>query len=132
MNKTATILSREEALALPLAERPLNYRLSSEMYHDIWAAIGDASTCGNDAERAGDIATKLCLRVAEELEKQSASRDAEAWRKLIEEMGAFEDDSFTKIEITGDDATRTWHVKIGKQTGWGNSIMEALFNAAKG
>lgn len=77
MNKTAAIMSESEALALPLAERPLCYRISSEMYHAVFEAIGEASMCWNpkpsnevfDSERASNVAVRLCLKIAEDIEK---------------------------------------------------------------
>ena len=74
---TATVMSREEAMALPLNERPLCYRLSSELYHAVFEAIGEASMCWNPrpsnevfaSEQAADVATRLCFKIAEEIEK---------------------------------------------------------------
>lgn len=74
---TATILSHEEAMALPISKRPLAFRLSSEMYHDTFYAIGGASMCWNptpnkeifDASRAEKIAVDLCFKIANETEK---------------------------------------------------------------
>lgn len=73
---TATIMSKEEAMALPLKERPLNYRISSEMYHAVFEAVGEASMCWNprpsnevfDTEQASDIAARLCFKIADEIE----------------------------------------------------------------
>ncbi len=78
---TATILSKEEAMALPLNKRPLNYRISSDVYHAVFEAIGAASMCWNptpsneifDSEAASKIAINLCLRIADELESKSAT-----------------------------------------------------------
>lgn len=77
---TAEIMSREEAIKLPLNKRPLNYRISSEMYMAVWGAIGEATLCWSaahppsvvvDYERASEIVVRLCFKIAEELEKQS-------------------------------------------------------------
>jgi hypothetical protein len=76
---TATVMSREEAMALPLKDRPLNYRISSEMYHAVFEAIGEASGCWVDgkiptgvfdSDRASKIATDLCFKIANELEAE--------------------------------------------------------------
>ena len=82
---TAKILSDDEISALPPNERPLIRRISSEMYHGIssemyhavWQAIGEASmqwsprpTGVFDSSGASKIATELCLKIAEELEKK--------------------------------------------------------------
>lgn len=76
---TAEVMSKEEALALPLEKRPLCYRISSEIYHAVFEAIGEASLCwsepsvGNfDSEHASQIATDLCFKIAHELEKRPA------------------------------------------------------------
>lgn len=74
---TATILSKDEAMALPLNKRPLNYRISGDMYSAVFEAIGEASTTwksemGNEvfnAEHAEKIAVNLCFKIAEEVEK---------------------------------------------------------------
>lgn len=73
---TATIMSKEEAMALPLNKRPLNYRISSDMYHAVFEAIGAASMCWQplpgdqvfDSSRAEKIAVQLCFKIANELE----------------------------------------------------------------
>lgn len=74
---TATIMSKDEAMSLPLKERPLNYRLSSDMYHAVFEAVGHASVCWNprpsnevfDASEAEKCAVDLCFKIANEIEK---------------------------------------------------------------
>lgn len=74
---TATIMSKEEAMKLPIKDRPLCFRISSEIYHSVFEAIGAASMCwkprhGNQvfsSEEASNIATDLCFKIANELEK---------------------------------------------------------------
>lgn len=80
---TADIMSREEAMALPLEERPLCYRISSEMYHAVFEAIGEASMCWNprpsevfDSEQASGVAVRLCFKIAEEIGKDRKRDDA--------------------------------------------------------
>lgn len=76
---TATILSNEEALALPLKERPINHRISSEMYHAVFEHIGEASMAWSpntgsavfNSEMASDVAVRLCFKIANELEKST-------------------------------------------------------------
>ena len=75
---TAIIMSEAEAMALPLKERPIRYRLSSEMYHAVWEAIGAASMCWSPrpstevfhSEKASKIAIDLCFKIANELESK--------------------------------------------------------------
>ena len=75
---TATIMSKEEAMKLPLKKRPLCFRISSEIYHAVFESIGAASMCWNplpgkqvfDSTKASEIATNLCFKIAEELEKK--------------------------------------------------------------
>ena len=75
---TATIMSKEEAMLLPVKDRPLNFRISSALYHAVFEAIGEASMCwkpntGNAvfaSEQASDVAVRLCFKIAEELEKR--------------------------------------------------------------
>ncbi len=76
---TATVMSREEAMALPVEQRPICYRISSQIYHAIFASIGAASLCWNpipvgdfDSAAASKIAADLCLKIAEELKEASA------------------------------------------------------------
>ena len=72
----ATVMSKEEAMKLPIKERPLCFRLSSEIYHAVFESIGQASMCWNpipskeifSPEEAEEIAVKLCFKIAEELE----------------------------------------------------------------
>jgi len=75
---TADVMSKEEAMALPVEKRPLCYRISSEMYHAVFEAVGEASMCWNprpssevfDSEHASRVATDLCFKIANELEKR--------------------------------------------------------------
>lgn len=77
---TTTILSKEEVSDLPQEKKPLNYRISSEMYEAVFQAIGAASMCWSgtpkgvfQAEKASQIAVELCFKIANELEaKQKA------------------------------------------------------------
>lgn len=74
---TATIMSKAEAMKLPLKKRPICFRISSEMYHAVWEAIGAASMCWKPrpskevfaSEEASQIAMDLCFKIANELEK---------------------------------------------------------------
>lgn len=81
---TATVMSEEEAMALPLKERPLCYRLSSDIYHAVFEAIGAASMCWThympdeqvfDSTKAEKIAVDLCFKIAEEIEKINKNID---------------------------------------------------------
>lgn len=74
---TANIMSKEEAMKLPLNERPICFRISSEMYRAVFESIGEASMCWKprpgkevfQSEQASDIALRLCFKIAEEIEK---------------------------------------------------------------
>lgn len=78
---TAIIMSKEEAMKLPLEKRPLCFRISSEMYMAVWEAIGSATNCFKPKlnkrefnkkfipEKASNIVVDLCFKIAEELEK---------------------------------------------------------------
>lgn len=74
---TATIMSHDEAMTLPLKDRPLNHRISGEMYHAVFEAIGEASTCWNprpsgevfSSEEAADVAVRLCFKIAKETDR---------------------------------------------------------------
>lgn len=57
---------------------------------------------------------------------QQLFEDGLRLQKLIELSGAFEDDSFATIKISGDDATRTWHLTIDKKSSFGNTIRQAI------
>lgn len=78
MGNTAVIMSKEEAMALPVKERPICFRISSEMYHAVFESIGAASMCWKprpnkevfDSDEASRIAVELCFKIAEELEKK--------------------------------------------------------------
>lgn len=74
---TAEVMSRDEAMKLPVEKRPICFRISSEMYHAVFEAIGAASMCwkprpGKEvfaSEEASRIAVDLCFKIAEELEE---------------------------------------------------------------
>lgn len=63
-------------MALPPRERPLNFRISSELYHSVFDSVGEASACwkpepGNqlfNSEKAADVAVRLCLKIADEMD----------------------------------------------------------------
>lgn len=69
-------MTKEEALSLPVQQRPLNFRISSEIYHAVFEHIGEASMCWTplpngefNSSLASDVAVRLCLKIADELEK---------------------------------------------------------------
>lgn len=75
-------MTKEEALALPLKDRPLCFRISSEIYHKVFENIGAASLCWKpqptevfDADKASDLAIDLCLAIADEVEKYRKDGD---------------------------------------------------------
>lgn len=76
MTKTAIIYTKEEIAQMPLKERPLCARISNELYTAIFEAIGEASMCWEpkpgkevfDANKASDVAVRLCFKVANEIE----------------------------------------------------------------
>ena len=78
---TADVMSKEEAMKLPLEKRPLCFRVSSEIYHATFEAIGAASMAWSprpgdnvfNAEEASKIAVGLLFKFAKELEKQKIS-----------------------------------------------------------
>jgi hypothetical protein len=79
---TAEVMSKDEAMALPVNKRPLCFRISSDIYLAVFEAIGEASMCWNPvpskeefvSERASDVAVRLCFRIAEELERVASAQ----------------------------------------------------------
>ncbi len=77
MNKTAIILSTDEVAKLPQKDRPMNFRVTSEIYHAVFEAVGHASLCWQprpttevfDTAEAEKCAVDLCFRIADELER---------------------------------------------------------------
>lgn len=74
----STIMSEEEAMSLPLDKKPLNYRISSDIYHAIFEAVGASSMCWEkiptstfDNHKAEKIAVDLCFKIAEEIESKT-------------------------------------------------------------
>lgn len=82
---TATIMSKEDAMALPVKKRPICFRISSEIYHAVFEAVGAASMCWNprpsnqvfSVEEAEKIAVDLCFKIAEEVEGAHEKLEAE-------------------------------------------------------
>jgi hypothetical protein len=91
---TAEIMSKEEAMKLPVEKRPICFRISSEMYHAVFEAVGAASMCWNprpsnevfSSEEASKIAVDLCFKIAHEVEKVKADLEAEKMSRGISEM----------------------------------------------
>lgn len=89
-------MSEEEAMALPLKERPICFRISSEMYHAVFEAIGEASMCWNPtpgdsvfaSEKASDVAARLCFKIANEVETKLESATSEHDRLVERSVGA--------------------------------------------
>ena len=76
-------MSKEEAMALPLKERPICFRISSEIYHKVFETVGAASMCwelrpGDQvfaSEQASKLAVELCFAIANEIEKYRKDGD---------------------------------------------------------
>lgn len=74
---TADVMTKEEAMLLPVEKRPICFRVSSEIYHATFEAIGAASMCWKpdtgsavfQSEIASQIALDLLFKFAAELEK---------------------------------------------------------------
>lgn len=74
----ADVMSKDEALKLPPKERPLCFRVSSEIYHAVFEAIGAASMCWSprpstevfNSEEASKLAVDLLFKIADEMEKR--------------------------------------------------------------
>lgn len=68
---------------MPQKDRPLNYRVTSKIYHAVFEAVGHASLCWNprpdgvfDTAEAEKVAVGLCFTIAAELERLGVtSRD---------------------------------------------------------
>jgi hypothetical protein len=77
MSKTALIYSKEEALKMPPEKRPLNFRVPSKIYTQVFEAVGAASMCWKpkpdsqvfNSEMASEVAVDLCFKIASELER---------------------------------------------------------------
>jgi hypothetical protein len=74
---TAVVMSKEEAMALPLKDRPICYRISGEMYMKVWESVAEATGCWKskldskdfDAAKAEKVAMELMFAIADEVEK---------------------------------------------------------------
>lgn len=79
---TAEVMSREDVMSLPPEQRPICYRVSSEIYHATFEAVGAASMCWNpkpteqveQSEHASKIALDLLFKFAAEIERLNAAR----------------------------------------------------------
>ncbi len=69
-------------------------------------------------------------------ELTTSVRDTELLNGLVDLMGYIQNGSDTIVKVFQDDATRTYHVRIGNtslaSTYWGNTFREALEKAIKG
>ena len=80
---TAEVMSKEEAMKLPLNKRPICYRVSSKLYHGVFEAIGAASMCWNphpstevfESEKASQIAMDLLFKIADEIEQVNMHKE---------------------------------------------------------
>lgn len=64
MGEAVTILSRKEAMALQLSERPLCMRLPEAVYNAVWEHMGRASFA-TDQRECEKAAVDLCLFIAD-------------------------------------------------------------------
>lgn len=78
---TATIMSKEEAMRFPPRERPICYRLSSEIYHAVWESVG-AATVSKNPEEMEKVAMDLLFKIANNLEGSNHQR----WLSVDEEL----------------------------------------------
>lgn len=91
-----TVMSKDEAMKLPVKERPICFRLSSEMYHGVFESVGAASMtfnkdAGNEVfntTQAEKIAVKLCFKIADEVEQKT-----ETLRSALEEIAKADEES---------------------------------------
>jgi len=60
-----------------------------------------------------------------------ARAEGDRWKQLQELCGYVQDGSQTTVKLWQDDATRTYHVTIGKVSYCGNSFSEALDKAIR-
>jgi hypothetical protein len=82
---TSVVMTKAEAMLLPHAQRPLCFRISSELSHAVFCAVGAAYALGavsQKADKACKVATTLCLKIAEDFEKKLERKD----RALLEAL----------------------------------------------
>lgn len=88
MGATATIYSKEEALAMKPQERPMCYRVPSKIYHGAFEVVGSASLCWQprptgvfSSEEAEKFTVDFLFNVAAELEKAGLTYEnwPDAW-----------------------------------------------------
>ncbi len=103
---TATVMSKEEAMKLPLGDRPICYRISYEIYLAVWNAIGAASVLHETApsdntfvsNEASKIAVELCFKIANEIEKKNANLIS-ALQTAVNSVECASIDPITKAEL---------------------------------
>ena len=86
MGFTMTVMSKEEAMALPPKERPLCYRINERIFTAVHEAVGAASICWNPrpsaeifaTEEASKVAADLCFLIANEMDRLKPDRDPAA------------------------------------------------------
>lgn len=71
--------------------------------------------------------------IAIQARERGLAKDNQRLEFLVKNSGSFANDSFQTITISGDDATRSWHVHIGKKwVGYGSTIRGAIDKAIEG
>lgn len=115
-------------MSLPVNERPLCFRISSELYTAVWESIGAASMCWNpstpefkgefDSNKASQVATDLCFKIAEAMENQadlSASDEIETALDKFAEAGA---KAWTDVEPRSLRGELVWSKEKPTGPGW--------------
>ncbi len=77
MGFAMNIISRDEAMALPIEQRPLCFRIPEKIYTSVFEAVGAASMAWKprpstevfNSEEAEKIAVDLCFIIAGEIER---------------------------------------------------------------
>lgn len=113
-------------MKLPLKERPLCFRLSSELYHAVFESVGAASMCWNpipsksefDSNKASQVATDLCFKIAEAMENHADIPASDPISTALDKFAEAGAKAWTGVEPRSLRGELVWSKEPPTVSGW--------------